>query len=288
MKRDISFIILTWNSCKYLSRCFESIISKCAAERLDYEILIMDNGSSDDSKEVFEHYSARLGDQFKVEYLGRNTGTTIPRNLGIKNSSGQYLCILDSDTELRTGSLSDVLSFLKNEPMSGMIAPKLELPDGSIQNSVKIFPTFLQKLFKILQAVFKIKTSNPDFYRDFPFTRMRAVDTAISACWFLDRQVVERVGYLDEKIFYSPEDLDFCVRLRKLGYRIFYWPDLTVLHNTQQISHTSPFSKVSLSHFSGLLYYFRKHGGWFSTRHLLSCEGTEENSPGRERLSSDC
>jgi GT2 family glycosyltransferase len=268
MKRNISFIILTWNSGRYLSKCFDSIVSKCSEEQINYEILVMDNASTDASQEVFDRYSAQLSDRLKVEYLDRNTGTTFPRNLGIKKSSGEYLCILDSDTELRHGSLSSILSTLKTDPRIGLIAPKLILPNNKIQNSVKRFPTFLQKLFKILQAVFKLKTSNPDFYTDFPFNQKSEVDTAISACWIFHRHLVEKVGYLDEKIFYSPEDLDFCIRVRKLGYKILYWPELTVLHNTQQISHNNPFSKVSLSHFAGLLYYFKKHGGWFSNRHL--------------------
>jgi hypothetical protein len=203
-----------------------------------------------------------------VECLGRNTGTTFPRNLGIKRSCGEYICILDSDCELLGGSLSTILSFLTNEQKVGFIAPKLILRDGSIQNSVKMFPTFLQKLSKILQAVFKLSTSNPDFYKDFPFTQTREVDTAISACWIFHRQLIGKVGYFDENIFYSPEDLDFCARLRELGYKILYWPELVVFHDTQQISHKKPFSKVSTSHFAGLIYYFRKHGGWFSNRRL--------------------
>lgn len=265
---DISFIILTWNSQRFLNKCFDSIIETCQTQRVRFEILVSDNGSTDQSKEIFEDYSSRYPDTFQVDFLGENTGTTYPRNLGMKKATGEFLCILDSDTELRDGSLRAMLELLRSDSQLGMVVPRLLLPDGSIQNSVKKFPTFIQKLGKIRQAVFKIKAANPDFYPGFPFTEVTEVDTAISACWLMRKELVEQVGYLDENIFYSPEDLDFCVRVRKQGLKILYWPDFTVFHDTQQISHKKPFSKVSRSHFSGLIYYFKKHGGWLSNRHL--------------------
>jgi len=265
---DISFIILTWNSHRFLDRCFSSIISCCTEQKLNFEILVSDNGSTDQSTDIFDRFSKEYPDQFKVEYLGKNTGTTYPRNLGLRKAAGEFICILDSDTELREGSLVDVLEILKSDDGVGLAVPRLLLPDGTIQNSVKRFPTFIQKLGKIRQAVFKMKAANSDFYPDFPFKTVTEVDTAISACWFFRRELVETIGYLDENIFYSPEDLDFCVRVRKAGFKILYCPHFTVFHDTQQISHRKPFSKVSRSHFGGLIYYFKKHGGWISNRHL--------------------
>jgi GT2 family glycosyltransferase len=138
----------------------------------------------------------------------------------------------------------------------------LLLPDGSVQNSVKRFPTMLDKLMKIPRIVSNIKTENTDFYHDFPFTTEQNVDTAISACWFIRKKYWENIGGLDEMIFYAPEDIDFSIRVWKAGFRILYFPQFTVLHHTQQITHKKPLSKTSLSHFKGLLYYYWKHGGW--------------------------
>lgn len=267
-KYDISFVVLTWNSQRFLVKCFNSIVDCCTAQQVSFEILVSDNGSTDQSGEIFDRFSSKYPEQFKVESLGKNTGTTYPRNLGIRKARGEFLCILDSDTELREGSLGDILTALKENHRLGIVVPKLLLPDGTIQNSVKKFPTFIQKLGKIRQAVLKMEAANPDFYPNFPFTEVTEVDTAISACWFFRCELIDQVGYLDENIFYSPEDLDFCVRVRKQGLKILYWPDFTVFHDTQQISHRKPFSKVSRSHFSGLVYYFKKHGGWLSNRHL--------------------
>lgn len=265
---DLSFIVLTWNSKNYLQRCFDSLIAQCKSERLGFEIIVVDNGSSDNSRAVFESYQHNYPDSFKLIPLNENTGTTYSRNLGLKQARGRCICILDSDTEFTDGKLSGILQRLAEDPRVGLIAPRLLYPDGTVQNSVKRFPTFLHKLSKLPKALLKIKVTNLDFYSEFPFVSERTVDSAISACWFFQRELLERVGLLDEKIFYAPEDLDYCLRVRKAGLKILYLPKFTVIHHTQQISHKKPLSKVSISHFGGLLYYFRKHGGWLSLNEI--------------------
>ncbi len=265
---DLSFVILTWNSRKFLNACFDTVIGSCEEQGIDYEILISDNGSTDLSHDIFDHYSKKLGDKFQVTYLGENKGTTYPRNIAIKKARGKYICVLDSDTEIRQGNYRDLFKLFDNDSSLGMVTPQLLLPDGSIQHSAKKFPTFVLKLKKILKAVGNLKINDNDFYEDFPFYSPRTIDTAISACWFFPKTLTSHIGYLDERIFYAPEDLDYCVRVRKGGMKILYWPDFKVLHNTQQISHRKPFSKVSRSHFYGLIYYFKKHGGWLSNNHL--------------------
>jgi GT2 family glycosyltransferase len=257
----VSFIILTWNSERHLERCFSSIFQKCAEEEITFEVLVIDNGSTDGSVSILRRYESEYP-SFKVIALQHNRGTTFTRNLGLKQATGRYICVLDSDTELCSGSLSAACKVLAARPEAGMIAPRLLLPDGSVQNSVKRFPSLWHKLIKVPRILFGINTPNADFYANFPFDRDRVVDSAISACWILKRELLDEVGYLDERIFYSPEDLDYSFRVRKAGYRIIYYPALTVLHHTQQISHRKPFSKVSMSHLNGLIYYYKKHGGW--------------------------
>lgn len=259
----LSFVILTWNSETYLHRCFDSIIGCCARENIEFELIIVDNGSSDGSLAIFRHYSRALADRFNLIRLGSNQGTTYSRNLGLKLSRGKYICVLDSDTEILEGSLNRVLEFLNTRQDVGIVAPRLLLDNGTVQNSAKKFPTLWQKLMKIPGILLGIRIPHNDFYEDFPFAAQKEIDSAISACWFLSRELLQQVGLLDEKIFYSPEDLDYCLRVRYARKKIIYFPQLTVRHHTQQISHRSPFSRLSLSHFLGLIYYFKKHGGWF-------------------------
>ena len=260
---QISFVILSWNSERFLEKCFDSIIAKCKAEALPIEIFLIDNGSSDGSREIVDQFEERYPEIIKKIYLDKNMGTTYPRNLGSKQAKGKYICILDSDTELLEGTFKELFDIFDNNEDIGMIVCQLILRDRSIQVSVKKFPAFIQKLSK-LSTIFLGRNSVSGYYTDFPFESKREVDTAISAFWLYRRELHASVGYLDENIFYAPEDLDYCVRIWKAGYRILYNPNFKVFHDTQQISHKSPFSRIAFSHFMGLIYYYRKHGGWFS------------------------
>jgi GT2 family glycosyltransferase len=271
MIAGISFIILSWNSRQYLERCFSSILSKCNKEEIDHEIIVIDNGSKDGSVAILSAYAEEYPDVFKNILLAENTGTTYSRNLGLRAAAGEYICVLDSDAELGRGKLSDLLDLLKERSDVGIVAPKILTNGGEIQNSVKRFPTFWHKLLKIPKIVTGLETRDFDFYTEFPFDAIRTVDSAISACWFFKRNLIEVIGLLDERIFYSPEDLDFCMRVYKARKKIIYYPFFEVLHHTQQISYRRPFSRMSIKHLEGLIYYFGKHGGWLSVRAIDKC-----------------
>ncbi len=260
---DLTFITLTWNSQAYVRGCLDSILVRCAADGLRPEVLVVDNGSGDRSVDIVNEFGRNYPDAVKLVALGRNRGTTVPRNLALKQARSPYLCILDSDTEFVSGSIRPVLDSLTRNPRLAIVAPRLVLPDGSTQHSVKRFPTFVDKLRKVPGILLGRTVARPDFYPSFPFTTSTRVDTAISACWFFRADLLSAVGLLDEGIFYAPEDVEFSARIWEAGLDIVYDPSLTLLHHTQQISHRRPFSRVSLSHVKGLLRHHRKHGGWF-------------------------
>ena len=156
--------------------------------------------------------------------LDRNRGTTYSRNLALKETRAPLICIVDSDAEFRSGSIRPVLKLLESDDTLGIIAPRLLLPDGSVQHSVKRFPTLVDKLNKVPRILAGRPAPRSDFYDSFPFDRCMLVDTAISACWFMRSDVLRSVGYLDEGIFYAPEDVEYSARIRKAGKRILYTP----------------------------------------------------------------
>lgn len=264
----LSLIILTWNSEKYIHVCLHSVVEKLAEESLSFEIFVVDNGSTDSTMHILESYSRKYPKNIQIISLEKNTGTTYSRNLALKKSKGQYVCILDSDTCILSGSFREALEYLNEHQDVGLLAPLLVLPNGQVQHSVKKFPTFFQKLQKPRKIFGDKSFKDHDFYDDFPFTKETIVDSAISACWIFPRYLLSEVGLLDERIFYAPEDLDYCLRIWKSGKKIVFYPRIKILHNTQQITHQKPFGSIAVSHFLDLLYYFRKHGGWFSTSNI--------------------
>lgn len=253
----LSFVMLTYNSGKYVQDSIRGIIDVMDGNAVEnYEIIVVDNGSTDDTRTLLEQ-SAGNGKLRKV-HLDRNNGTTVSRNIALRLVRGKYICIMDSDVIIRKWEVGESLRYMDQNPC--LLAPRLCYPDGRVQHSVKKFPTMTAKLLKLLKIFFAMKTyANRDFYPEFPFQQGTPVETAISAFWLFPAKILSAVGLLDENIFYSPEDIDYCVRIQLAGYPIYYYPLIEAIHHTQQISHRNPFSRLSLSHFFGLLYYFRKH-----------------------------
>jgi len=253
----LSFVILTWNSRPTIGNCLSSIAALCGSQGISYDAYVVDNGSTDGTPSIIESMSASM--PVELIRLPHNQGTTVPRNLALKKCRGEFVCVMDSDAAFLEGDLAALLDTLRGDPGIGIIAPRLNFSDGSVQHSVRRFPTLFGKLGRIPAIVLKRKVPADDSYPGFPFDHAADVDYAISACWFFRRDLLDAIGYLDERIFYSPEDVDFCIRVWKAGKRVVYYPSFTVLHHVQRITHRNVFSRIAVSHLLGLLYYFVKH-----------------------------
>jgi len=259
---DVSFIILTWNSASYIKRCIQSYAVQLCQEGLTGEFIIVDNGSQDNTIHVIQHEiiaDLSTGHTLEIISLERNYGTTISRNMGLKKATGKYIIICDSDTEFYQGKLRDAMDYLESNTDVLIVTPLLLWPEGDVQPSARKFPTLYAKLVKVFEIVFRMQIKHIDFYPDFPWDMPKCIQTAASAFWLMKRNVLDEVGYLDEKIFYSPEDLDYCFRVWKKGYSVHFFPNIKIFHHAQRLSRRNPFSRHALAHFRGLLYYFGKH-----------------------------
>lgn len=260
----LSYVIITYNDAGRLPKAVSSAALAAAGSGWAYEILVVDNGSQDGTSEVLNTFQSVLGEKLRVFKLARNTGTTVSRNLALRAVRGDLICVLDSDAEILDHDLRPVAKLIHDLPEVGVVAPRILLPSGGIYDSAKLLPTLGDKLLKLPGVLLRRPTINHDWYSDFPFDRLTCVQTAISCCWFFSRALLERVGPLDERIFYAPEDVDFCLRSWQAGRAVVYYPHLRILHHTRQTSHSHPFSRTAFSHLRGLFYYLRKHGYWFS------------------------
>lgn len=280
-KKQISFVILTWNSSAYIEKCLKSYAQAVENEKISAEFIVVDNGSKDNTLGKLKEIAGHLPEKccLKVIELLENKGTTVSRNIALKQAQGEFIIICDSDTEFLEGSFQTAMSFLKSNNQAGIIAPCLVYEDGNIQPSVKFFPTFLDKIAK-LKKIFLGVPSVGDLYPRFPWEKNHLVDTAISAFWMFEKDLLKSVGYLDEKIFYSPEDIDYSIRVWQAGKQIVFYPTLKIRHKTQQITHVKPFSKIAFTHLLGLLYYYKKHRYFFSRKRLHKRFGINVNEFG--------
>jgi GT2 family glycosyltransferase len=259
---DLSFVILTWNSGAYISRCLDSIFSSLDTAGLSYEILIVDNGSKDDSPRILKEYEKKNPGVLVPIFLRENVGTTVSRNMALRLARGAYLCVMDSDVEFRSGVLPVLMDVLEADLRVGMVVPKILYPSGNWQKSTDRFPTLVHKVnrfFRLrqIEAAESIGTVGE--------VERREVDYAISAFWLLRREVMEMVGLLDERIFYAPEDVDYCLRIWKAGYQIKYVPSVSIIHHAQEISRGFEINMAKINHFKGLMYLYKKHSFLFKT-----------------------
>lgn len=250
---DVSAVVLSFNSKRYIETCVRSLTKSYAECGLNGEIFVVDNGSVDGSVDILKRLQAEIGPRLNVIYLSENTGTTRSRNMALRLAQGSSVLILDSDAYMNADALKAMLDYQKAHPQAGLIVPKLIYPDGRFQLSVDVFPTIARKL----QRYFSLKTLE----KREPSAAAGSVDYAISACWLLSKQAISATGLLDERIFYSPEDVDYCIRLWKAGYQVHYFPDHSIVHDAQEISRPKGIgiNKFTIRHAKGLLYLFLKH-----------------------------
>jgi len=253
-KARVSFVILTWNSQKYIRNCLSSVMS---LDNIEKEVFVVENGSTDSTMEILKEF-----DGINVIKLDKNIGTTRSRNIAIKqrNREFEFLCVLDSDTVVNEAAFDDMIDILRSDDSFGLAGPEMKNASGEHQITAKKFPTALIKLFKAC-PVRRIHDKGVELERyDFDEgRRFHIVDHVISACWLVKNTVVEKVGMLDERIHYAPEDNDYCMRVWKSGYKVVYCPENGIIHDTQRISKKKLISYTNFTHILGLIYYFFKH-----------------------------
>jgi GT2 family glycosyltransferase len=253
---DLSFIILAWNSEAYVERCLTGIRNALSNTDLDYEIRILDNGSRDDTSKVLAAFAQRDPEHVFPVYESHNLGTTKSRNVLCRAARGDYLCVMDSDVELPGGVVEELIRLLRADPKLGVVVPRITYPSGAWQKSFDRFPTLWDKINRFVRLR-GIEHKQGEQMRS--VTSSFYVDYAISAFWLMPKRILDHVGLLDEKIFYAPEDVDFCLRVWQAGYRILYSPAVSVVHHTQEISRGFKLNKAKINHVKGLVYYFIKH-----------------------------
>ena len=233
---ELSILIVTWNSARWIEKCLDSIPAACGD--LEHEIIVYDNASSDDTLAIIAEREDLL------IRSDRNDGFGAAMNRAFARSSGRYVFLLNPDCELEPRALELVYGFLDANPNAAAAAPLLADDDGGSQREFQLrrLPTlwsFAAEIFAI--GRFFPRATARHRYRDLDLTRPQRVEQPAGAALMIRREVFEEIGPLDEQ--FAPawfEDVDYCARLAAAGKEVWVVPAAAARH----------FGGASLEHLS--------------------------------------
>lgn len=225
---DLSVVIVNWKVKVLLRQCLASIYRE--TRDLDFDVWVVDNDSRDGSVEMVraEFPQARL---IANEH---NLGFAAANNQAIHESRADFVLLLNPDTEIRENAFAKLVTYARANPRIGVVGPRLLNPDGSLQPSVRHFPTLASQLL-ILFKLHHLWPGLPAFRHylaaDFDYDRAQPCDQVMGAAFLISRKLLDRVGPLDERYFVWFEEVDYCRAARRAGFEVAYWPGAQVVHH---------------------------------------------------------
>lgn len=218
----LSIIIVNFNTKELLEKCLESIEQESKrVKEWKIEIIVVDNASTDESPEMVKKEFPKA----RLIVNKENLGFAKAVNQGIKQATGEYIFLLNPDSEVKSDALTTLVKFAQKHPEAGVIGAKLLNPDSSIQPSIYHFPT-------IWRAIKEYWFGQKGAYEKYAVTASDAVsvEAVTGAAMLIPRKTIEKVGLLDERYFLYFEDLDFCRRVQRAGLKVYYLPQAEIIH----------------------------------------------------------
>jgi GT2 family glycosyltransferase len=252
---DVSIVIVNYNTAQLSVACAESILRQSLRSQI--EVIIVDNGSQDDSVARL----MQLPPPVIVIENKANLGFAAANNRGIRESSGRYVLLLNSDTELLDAGLDSLVDYMDNEPSVALVACRLLNPDGSTQPSLRRFPTLASAFmdaFLLTPVMARIPFLAPLTLLEQDYGHVREFEQAAGAFLLIRRSVLDRVGLLDERFFVYYEDVDFCLRLKQSGLRAVYRPEVAILHRSGGTFRAHRLA-AHAARLVSKVHYFNKH-----------------------------
>jgi|APLak6261664116_1056043.scaffolds.fasta_scaffold00544_1 N-acetylglucosaminyl-diphospho-decaprenol L-rhamnosyltransferase len=271
MTVKLSILIVTWNSWADLKRCLESI------QRLNLsgmEILIIDNGSADDT---VDKLNLQFGDTVRLHVNPINLGLPAAVNIGLKLVRGEYVMLLDVDTEVEPNAAARLLAFMEAHPDVALIAPRIRTSEGQDERTARNLPSVTSGLFG-RQSLFARKFPNNPFTRRYLASTHHnnstpyQVEQVSAACMFFRQSLFDTVGPWDEKYRCYWVDTDWCARLKKLSAKVYCVPQARIIHYENNRAGKKK-STWRIWHFHiGAYRLYRKHYtlGFLDPRALLA------------------
>lgn len=267
---SLTILIVTWNSWGDLKRCLESIRASGAGE---VEVLVFDNGSIDGTAE-----KVRLQfPEVRLEQSPVNLGLPPAVNRGLRAARGEYVMLLDVDTEVKPGTPSRLLDFLRQRPDIALVAPRIYTPEGAIEPSARNLPSAMSGMFGRQSILTRLFPDNPFSRRylvpqNLVSTEPFRIEQVSAACMFMRRSLVDEVGPWDEEYRCYWVDSDWCAQIKRAGKTVYCVPDVGIVHHENNRAGKKK-STWRIRHFHiGAYRFYRKYHslGAFDPRALFA------------------
>ena len=244
---DASVVVVTYNALPWIEQSIESV--------QDEEVVVVDNGSTDGTLDVVRELfpQARL---IERENLGLASGW----NAGMAVVTGRYFLLLNADAWLTDGSLARLVEFADAHPEAAVVGPRLLNTDGTLQRSVRGFPTLWRlatEYFFLRKLAPRSRFLNAFYAGGFEHDEERAVEVVMGACLLVRREAVEQVGPRDESFFLFSEETDWCYRFEEAGWKVLFFPGAECVH----VGGASHGGRMFRENVRGHLRFLAKHRG---------------------------
>jgi N-acetylglucosaminyl-diphospho-decaprenol L-rhamnosyltransferase len=244
---DVTAVTVTLDGLPWIERCLESLRG--------VETIVVDHGSTDGTLELVRESfpDVRVLEQANVGYGGG-------LNAGFRAGAQRYYLVINSDAWVVGDAVSALVAFADGHPDAAVVAPRLSNPDGSLQRSVRAFPTlwrlateylFLRKLAP------RSRLLNGFYAGDFDHGEAREIEWAMGSCFLVRREACDRVGLFDEDFFLFSEETDWFYRFREAGWQVWFFPGAEVVH----VGGATHGGRMFTENLRGHLQFFAKHHG---------------------------
>jgi len=250
---DVTVSLVSYNTRDLLRACLQSV---AATAGVSYEVLVVDNGSSDGSPTMVTR-------EFPgVQLIANpdNRGFAAANNLAIRRACGRHVLLLNPDTVVFPHTIAEMAAFLDENENVGICGPRILFPDGTFQSCGYNFPTPLSEVRmsrnvgKALRLVVGDEPVPPS--GSLPYE----CDWVDGACLMIRKAVIDRIGPLDEQYFLYTEELDWCFGARKAGWKVYALPHVEMLHYRGKSSEQASDWTLALLVETKLRYFRKNHG----------------------------
>lgn len=276
---DLSIIIVSFNTKELTENCLKSLVYSLKNSSLRYEVIVVDNNSTDGSVQAIKDLPAgRQGKKAKIKNIilienKSNFGFAKANNVGLKKAQGKYILFLNSDTDVDNIDFKELIQYMDSNSDVGALTVKVLLPDGFIDPAChRGFPT-IWRAFCYFSKLEYLTARVPLLNRVFGGYHLthldkdtvHEIDSPSGAFYLTRKSILDKVKGFDEDFFMYGEDLDLSLRIKKSGFKVMYYPKQSMTHFKGQSGRRGSdgqLKKITNKHFyNAMKVYFKKHYG---------------------------